>query len=429
MARGKKSRVRKGGKPRTARSSPSAASPPPVPSLAAPVAVLKDDHLHPIFLRLDPADLLRAALACRRWRRVAAGVAGAVPRAPPLLGYFFHPSVNLPPPFPPKTDIMHRPAVFAPLDLYSPRLSLRLAPGAASGLSIRDVHLGLVLLLPVARGRPVTSLPRVLVVDPASRRRELLPPPPRTALRGDAWRDDRRVLGVAVLSRSHPSRLTFEAVCVTLDGDRPRAWVANVRDGACTWLVLPRAKNVKVDFDADDFDGSCVRAAGNIYWHIDGSDRLLALDPATLKFSFLLAPDDIGSHYRVGEKPEDGQLCIVAAAGHEEVQIWVRAKEDDECNDNGWVLEREVCMREALDTVPRLPKGKQRMALTWVTDMDYARTGKVFIMTWGFGRYAFHLETGQLENLETHDRLVRGDPIWAYTLAWPPAFLAPQDPL
>ncbi|TVU01448.1 hypothetical protein EJB05_53098, partial [Eragrostis curvula] len=101
--------------------------------------------------------------------------------AAPLLGYFFHPSVNLPPPFPPKTDIMRRPAVFAPLDLYSPRLSLRLAPGAASGLSIRDVHLGLVLLLPTADDGPVTSLPRVLVVDPASRRRELLPPPPRTA--------------------------------------------------------------------------------------------------------------------------------------------------------------------------------------------------------------------------------------------------------
>jgi hypothetical protein len=397
MARGK-SRLRKGGKPQNARSSSAAplpVLPPEEEGEAPPVAMLRDEDLHVIFLRLDhPADLVRAALACRRWRLGAARVA-ALSRAPPFLRYFFHPSANFgPPPFP-SNDPIHRPAVFAPLDLYSPPL-----PQARARRRQRPVHQRRAPRPrprppPPGRGRPkATSLPRILAVDPSSCRRELLPPPPSTALRGDAWRNERRVLGVAVLSRARSgSRLTFEAVCVTLDGDRPRAWVANVRDGDYTWRLLPRSKDVKVDFEPEGFDRTCVHAAGNIYWHVADEDRLLALDPRTLKFSFLLVMDDVGDHYHVGETPEDGNLCIVTTAEDQGMQIWVRG-EDDESSNNGWVLQREVCMREALDSVPRLPHGRLRMNLVWVTDMDYARTGKVFINTWGFGRYAFHLETG-----------------------------------
>jgi hypothetical protein len=385
--------------------------------MATTVADLTEEALHAILGCLTPADLLRAALACHRWRRAASR---ALPRAPPLLGYFFHPQGPSKPPPAPTSDKTHHPAVFVPLDAASPRLSLELSPTAARGLSIQDVHLGLVLLL--HHQRPQSLLPRIVAVDPASRRRVLLPPPPRDTLPDDRWRRDRSIIGVSVLSRAHPSRLSFDAVCLTIDGSHPRAWVASVRDGDCTWRALPRADRVVVDFDPWWFETRCVHAAGNIYWHICNSSRLLQLDPRTLEFSFMPVPAALGDRhkkYRIGEMPEDGRLCMAAIVDEEELQIWVRGKA--RWSDRGWLLEREMPMTKVLDTVPGLPKELLgRMICTWLSDIDYARTGKVFITTWGYGRYSFHMETGKLERLVMKDGKEYGDPMYAYTLAaWP----------
>ncbi|CAL5080550.1 unnamed protein product [Urochloa decumbens] len=408
--------------------SPAAALPPP-PHRApgertTTVADLTDEALHAILRRFTPADLLRAALACRRWRRAASR---ALPRAPPLLGYFFHPKGHAKPPPASTEDKTHHPAVFVPLDASSPRLSLDLTRGASRGLSIQDVHLGLVLLL--HRPRPKSLLPRILAVDPASRRRVLLPPPPHGTLPGDRWRADRSVIGVSVLSRAHQSRLSFDSVILTVDGNLPRAWVASVRDGDCTWRALPRAEGVVVDFDPWWFEARCVHAAGNIYWHICNSSRLLQLDPRTLEFSFMPVPAALGDRinkYRIGEMPEDGRLCMAAIVHEEDLQLWVRGKA--RWSDRGWLLEREMCTSRVLDKIPGLPKDRmRRMLCTWLSDVDYARTGKLFIRTWGYGRYSFHMETGELEHLLMEDGKEYGDPMYAYTLAWPPEFLAPED--
>ncbi|KAF8653481.1 hypothetical protein HU200_062230 [Digitaria exilis] len=410
---------------------PPAARPPPLPPPAArlvTVADLTEELLRAILRRLAPADLLRAALACHRWRQAASRV--ALKRAPPLLGYFFHPqNPAMPPPSPEPSDKTRHPAVFAPLDADdSPRLSLDLAPTAARGLSIQDVHLGLVLLL--HSPRPKSMLPRILAIDPASRRRVLLSPPPRGALPGDRWRGTRSVIGVAVLSRAHPSRLSFDAVCLTIDGDLPRAWVVSVCDGGdCAWRALPRAEGVVVNFDPWWFEARSVHAAGNIYWHICNSSRLLQLDPRTLDISFMPVPAVLGDRwqkYRIGEDPaEDGRLCM-AAIVDEVLQIWVR--QEGRWSDRGWFMERETCMTKVLDTIPKLPKDTNwRMVCTWLSDIDYARTGKVFIKTWGYGRYSFHTETGKLERLMMTDGKEFGDPMFAYTLAWPPEFLTPRD--
>ncbi|CAN6181744.1 unnamed protein product [Urochloa humidicola] len=405
-----------------------AAALPPAPPLhpapaekATTVDDLTEEALHGILRRLTPADLLRAALACRRWRRAASL---ALPRAPPLLGYFFHPKGHAKRPPASTEDKTHYPAVFVPLDASSPRLSLDLTPCAARALSIQDVHLGLVLLL--HHPRPKSLLPRILAVDPASRRRVLLPAPPRGTLPDDCWRADRSVIGVAVLSRAHPSRLSFNAVCLTVDGAHPRAWVASVRDGECTWHALPRDEGVVVDFDPWWFEARCVHAAGNIYWHICNSSRLLQLDPRTLEFSYMPVPAVLGDRinkYRIGEMPEDGRLCMAAIVHEEDLQLWVRGKA--RWSDRGWLLEREMCMTKVLDRIPGLPKERRmRMLCTWLSDVDYGRTGKVFIRTWGYGRYSFDLETGELEHLLMNDGKEYGDPMYAYTLAWPPEFLA-----
>ncbi|CAN6204002.1 unnamed protein product [Urochloa humidicola] len=123
--------------------------------------------------------------------------------------------------------------------------------------------------------------------------------------------------------------------------------------------------------------------------------------------------------------PEDGRLCMAAIGDHEDLQIWVRGKA--RWSDRGWLLEREMCMTRVLDTIPELPKDRMmRMLCTWLSDIDYARTGKVFIKTWGYRRYSFHMGTGKLEHLVMEDGKEYGHPMYAYTLAWPPEFLAPK---
>ncbi|CAM0950790.1 unnamed protein product [Alopecurus aequalis] len=419
-----------GGKPKPKPKTPPSTSlpasvPPPRPvepkEAAKAIDVLTEPVLRNVLRRLPLADLLRAALACHRWRRAAAR---CLPRAPPLLGYFFHP-VKTPPPLPIKdAERTHYDAVFAPLGASSPRHCLEFAPDASRS-KLYDCHQGLLLLEPTV-SLPKGALPRLLILDPATRRHVLLPPPPRCTVPDDRrWRLCRHYVGSALLSRAHPSKLCFEAVCFAIEDGHPRAWVASVDDGQCRWRALPRDMEVEVDFDPKLFKGRCVHAAGKLYWHICNSGRVLALDAATLQFSYLLAPSVLGDHfskYRVGETPDDGRLCIVTVE-NQVMQLWVRG--ETRCSDNGWHVEKEMNLHKVYDTVPGLPRdARARMASIWITDIDSGHTGKLFIQMSGYGRYSFDLKTRKLERLVMKGGMEYGDPIYAYFLAWPPAFLA-----
>ncbi|KAE8813180.1 hypothetical protein D1007_09687 [Hordeum vulgare] len=146
-------RKNKGKKTRTKKAPPSSTPvppPPPVePQAKAPdpdvsINVLAEFDIFSILRRLCLADLLRAALACHRRRRLAAR---CLPRAPPLLGHFFHPT-QVSPPYPmEETKSPDTPAVFAPLDASSPRLSLDFAQDAFR-FYLYDSHQGLVLFEP-----------------------------------------------------------------------------------------------------------------------------------------------------------------------------------------------------------------------------------------------------------------------------------------
>ncbi|XP_024310279.1 uncharacterized protein LOC100835869 [Brachypodium distachyon] len=415
-------RKTKGKTPASSSLSTSVPSPPPMEPQAT-IDVLTDDAIRDILRRLSLADLLRSALASHHWRRLAAR---CLPRAAPHLGYFFHPTAIGPPAPIPDPKIIDTPAEFAPLDASSPRLSLDFAPDA-SVFKVYDSHQGLLLLEPVVI-LPKGIIPRFLVLDPATRRRTLLPPPPRDTVPGDRrWRRTRHYVGSALLSRAHPSKLCFEVICFAIDDGHPRAWVASVDNGECCWRALPRDKELLVDFDPWWFEGRCVHAAGKIYWHICNSvHRFLQLDTATLKFSYLPVPAVLGyrfAKYRIGETPEDGRLCIVTD-GEKQLQLWVRG--EARWSDNGWLLERKIVdLRVLCDSVPGLTSDPRlRLLSVWPTDMDAARTGKVFIKTWGFGTYSFHLDTGKLERLSSKGGKDYGHPIFAYFLAWPPAFLA-----
>ncbi|KAK1669145.1 hypothetical protein QYE76_057304 [Lolium multiflorum] len=166
----------------------SASVPPPPrwPKATATIDVLLEDHLRYILHHLSAADLVRAALACHRWRRLASRRCARAP--PPLLGYFFHPM---------ETEQNQDDVVFVPLDASVPRLSHDFAPDAS------DSHQGLLLLQPDV-GLPKGILHRFLVLDPATRRRLLLRPPPRDTVPDDRiWRKSRHYLGSALLSRLH----------------------------------------------------------------------------------------------------------------------------------------------------------------------------------------------------------------------------------
>jgi hypothetical protein len=321
--------------------------------------------------------------------------------------------------------------VFAPLNASSPRLSLDFAPDVCRYL-LFDCHQGLLLLEPnesPPKGKGIH--PRLLVLDPATRRRALLPPPPRDTVPDDhRWRRSRYYVGSALLSRAHQSKLCFEAVCFAIDDGHPRAWVASVDNGDCSWRALPRDEDVVVRFDPYLFERRCVHAAGKLYWHICDSGRVLALDLATLKFAYLLGPsvlvDPNGacSKYRVGETP-DGRLCI-ATVEKQMMRVWVRGETRRGDSDNGWVLERGMDLRKVYDAVPGLPRDmNNRTASIYLTDVDAGNKRKLFIQMLGYGRYSFDPETRRLESLVTKGgNKEYGDPICAYFLAWPPAFLA-----
>ncbi|XBH69346.1 hypothetical protein VPH35_097257 [Triticum aestivum] len=298
------------------------------------------------------------------------------------------------------------------------------------------------------------AMPRFLVLDPATRRRTVLPPPRRDTVPDDRrWRRSRYYIGSALLSRAHPSKLCFEAVCFAIEEGRPRAWVASVSNGDCSWRALPRDEEAEVDFNPWLFENRGVHAGGKIYWHICNSPRMLTLDPVTLRFSYLhgpraLAVDPITvCKVRVGETP-DGRLCLVTD-GEQQLQLWVRG--EGRGSDKGWLLQKSVAELSTLcDMIPGMPSDAEmipgprkptdiemvpgmpceRTVCVWPSDMDAGRTGKVFIKTWGFGRYSYDMYTGKLERLATKRGKEYGHPMFAYFLAWPPAFLAPEpEPL
>ncbi|KAL6598077.1 hypothetical protein ACP70R_046498 [Stipagrostis hirtigluma subsp. patula] len=249
------------------------------------------------------------------------------------------------------------------------------------------------------------GLPRLLVCDPVSRRHALLPLPPASA-RGE-------FVGAALLSRA--GGFEFEATCLTVDAGRLRAWVASFRGGECSWLALPPSGDVEITFDPFWFEQRCVHAAGSLYWHICNNDSALALDPATMEFSFLRAPalmldDKPFTKYRIGEMPDDGRLCV-GALEDQKLQLCVQGTGSLD----GWVLERQVCLRKVLDMVPGLPKDHlSRNYCTWLSDVDGGHTGRVFIMTRGRGRFSYNVDTGKLDRLATDDGMEYGHPIFAY---------------
>ncbi|TVU11039.1 hypothetical protein EJB05_44601, partial [Eragrostis curvula] len=351
----------------------------------------------------------RAAAAFRHLsRRLLSSTRAAA--SPRLLGHFHQPgsmvcNFDYESPTPPPAPIA---PCFEPLAAAaSPRLlSLDFLPVDTSRFTLYDSRHGLLVLFLRTR----IGGPHILVCDPVSRRRALLPPPP-LAVAAEAG----ALIGPALLSRA-AGGFEFEVVCLTVDAARrPRALVASVRDGDCSWRVLPRSGDAEIGFDPHWLERQCVHAAGSLYWHICNSHSALALDPTTMEFSYRRAPAILlAEHgfpkFRFGEMPDDGRLCV-GALENEVLWLCVQGKGSGD----GWVLEEKICMNKVLDLVPGLPKHPMgRTYTTMLDDIDAGRTGKVFIKSLGFGFYSYHLDTGKLDRLVTDEGRDYGSPIFAY---------------
>ncbi|TVU11033.1 hypothetical protein EJB05_44595, partial [Eragrostis curvula] len=338
----------------------------------------------------------RAAIACRYLSRLLLSSSAAA--SPRLLGYFHQPGQTKDRAgemYPIRTAPGIR---FEPLDAASPRLSLDFLPADVRfGFNLADSHLGLLLL---RRNNPDLAF---VVCDPVSRRHAILPPLPASATTDDGW-----FHSPAILSRAAGGRFEFDAVVVTIEDGRPRPWVASFRDGGgCSWLALPPSSEMR-----------CVHAVGSIYWHICGAHSELAMDMATMEFSLLRAPtliwDDRGHpRFRVGETP-DGRLCVASLDDWKLLRVCVRGQGSRD----GWVLERDMCLRKLLEAVPGIrnhPHRKSSFAY-WLSDIDPG-AGRVLIRTMGCGRFSYHMDTGELSPLMTDDGLEYGDPTFAYFAA------------
>ncbi|KAF7058352.1 hypothetical protein CFC21_065428 [Triticum aestivum] len=301
---------------------------PPAAAVDA-TARLQDRHLAEILLRLpSPASLARAAVVCRRWRRIS--VSAAFLRQfrrlhpPQLVGFFicnggFHVERVggrlvghiLDPTFLP---VLPPPQGVGRATQRCIDFSLRRVPDV-DHWTLADARDGLLLLSSTFNDR--MSIPRNFVVcDPLSRRSFLVEHAPTYQLDGES-----AYLGAALIvvdGGASSSTLSFEVILVTYFMFGPRLCVFSSR--TAQWSVHPEARCGKSLMPMLSGVGDPAHANGCVYWVMDDESEayLLVLDTRTKEFSTtikLLASmrEQYDGNMRV-MRSEDGELRIVGMA-------------------------------------------------------------------------------------------------------------------
>jgi hypothetical protein len=432
--------------------------------LAAGPTSLHDvpDHLlELILLRLrSPACLLRAAAACKRWRRVITGAGGFLSRclhAPSFVAGHYHA-------FDPDwVDYDSPPITGNPVFIPSPsravvdatRFSLDLGgflPDSDSGWTLADSR-GSLLLFKRRTGwaahANTRDFPDVVVCEPLTRQCQgiLRPHEHATCLgvflldgdRADDASGGRRIgIGMsdfrilAVLHEYHESEegRAMPAACVfSLGSD----------DGG--WRVLPTAftNSAAVSLPGAmkrvSFSG---RANGSLYWVIGGEEddgpSMLVFDEAAMVFSRVPLPtdDDVDDNgggllslhdrwsFRVIGSGEGGGALRVVRLVRNELRVLTRRRgSNDDADEWLWVVQRLVRLREA---TLGLPGRSERFFMRNAMIMA-AHEGYVLITpqekTWLF---SIELETMRVER--DHERNRYAGQAYPSELPWPPSLMA-----
>jgi len=304
-----------------------AAAKKPKPSPAPPIAALGDGILRAILLRLpDMASLANAALACKRWHRVASDPAvfrrfDAL-RRPPLVGFLLTDRGDTH--FPRRSPNL----LFVPATRRNPNLAAAAADGdfffqdlpavdsdaEEEGYDwdewrVRGCDGGRFLL---SRGWDGLDL---AVYDPIARTAVFLRP-------GDVFRAFIHMVRYAIVVDEADG--SFLVIGFDFDGA-----VFSSRTGKWVKINMERVKLEKrhVRYEHEIFDTinsftSDGMAAGRFaYWrsdtmkhrHFDPVERILVLDPTTMEWSVITAPFPPRESYCVADMPEHGGLCLFSS--------------------------------------------------------------------------------------------------------------------
>ncbi|TVU00868.1 hypothetical protein EJB05_53716, partial [Eragrostis curvula] len=384
---------------------------------------LPDHILRRVFLCLaSSVDLVRAASACKKWRRVVADpgflvrfrslhaglVAGHYHTVDPFYDESVAPSRSRRPVFLPSPT----------LTVDRRRFSLDFLPETnVWKWKIADSRGSLLLLASEewTRWKPPTCFyPDLVVCEPLTRRHQFILLPERLKiwsfgfflLDGDAS-GGRGVIGMS----------SFRVVAALYKhSDEPMAAVfTSGHDGGWRLPAGKSASRISLDMDPDDMS-FLGRANGSLYWGtVPG---LLALDEATLEFSQLELPDEIMDFYdRRGFRVlggEDGALRVVLVEDNE-LKVFRRVQDSDE-----WLVEKTVRLLEATRRLPRRKAHYFRNNEAMIIDAD---TTNVLMTpeeeTWLF---SVELETMEAERKKGRNRFP--GPAYPCELPWPPVLEA-----
>ncbi|XP_037488673.1 uncharacterized protein LOC119367181 isoform X1 [Triticum dicoccoides] len=378
---------------------------------AATIAVLGDDILQEVFILLPtPADLLRAALACQPFLRVA--------RSEAFLRRFRHRHPSTCPVI--LGCLLYRPGkrrgasapYLLPADLL--RATHRTIKGGDFALSflprrgrpdgpgtpwrLLDCRNGSLLLRNGASGD-------LAVADPLTRRWVSLP-----ALPGG------RRVGYALVADDGDSS-ALKAVCISR-----RAGTTELRAFLLSSAEL-RWDDVGGLAQQPNLAGSrAMQAKRSLYWKLMGGRHMLALNTATMELTVLALPPFLREQsFDVIEKGEDGtgKLCVLTMRGLC-IEVW--NGEDDGAGGLTWtLLEKSVRFYGAMepmilsDPLDQTPQGE---VIGVAAGVVFLRSGSCLL--------SIHLETMKMTRLSL-DVNCPSPLIYPYTIAWPPAFLNPTE--
>ncbi|CAN6195569.1 unnamed protein product [Urochloa humidicola] len=411
---------------------------------------LPDQLLELILLRLrSSACLLRAAAACKRWRRVitAPGFLSRCLHAPSDIAGHYHafdpdwidhgsPPITSNPAFIPSPSPLG-----AAVDAR--RFSLDddgVLPDSDSGWALADSRGSLVLLFKRPTGWAARAhshtFPDLLVCEPLTRRRQgILRPEWLTCLGvflldGDASSGGRiglsdfRVLAVLRehnMEEGEEGHAIMPVACVFSPG----------RDGG-GWHDLPAASTnseaISLPGMADrvSFAG---RANGSLYWVIeeeDGGVAMLVLDEAAMVFSRVPFPADAADD---GPNPsyDRSRFRVIGGGGatrvvrmvRNELTVLARHRSGDDGDEWVWEVERVVRLREFTLGLP----GREDRFFMRNAMILAAHEGYVLVTpqekTWLF---SVELDTMRVEREHERNRYAgQAYPSW---LPWPPSLMA-----
>ncbi|KAF8653480.1 hypothetical protein HU200_062227 [Digitaria exilis] len=397
-----------------------------------PVASVGDDLLGDIFLRLpSTATLARAALACKRWRRVASDPAllrrfHSLHGLPPLLGFI----MSEPPPGPFSFKAPDR--LFIPAPSRNPHLAAAAAAAAADihceDFAAENPRSGSVinewLLRGYDGGRFLLSYgfmehEQLAVYDPIGRTTDLIHRP-------DIMRFDFEFLAVHYALLADEADASFRVVGVQIWNGVVTGAIFSSQTGE--WAPLPSfpARPVSTWIMRGG-----MRAGRFAYWQSNARlqkyvwsgevEKCLVLDTTAMEWTFIQLPFPFKESYCVADMAEHGGLCIVASK-EQVVQVWVRD------SNGGWVIKKQVSLLKQFGLLKRLRHDE------WMKRVRILalRDGYVYMEFWTIRKpnsylLVLNLEMMKLGVIANNTTEKYRGPAFPFFMTWAPPLLSPAE--